>query len=117
MCTPPSTVIAPPSSIVWTVRAAKSSRSEVQCEIGFAASDLDRQVEGRSCINIADMGETLCAEQLLSDTLGSDANAGEFQKTHGGCFEGLLRGQRSRSANEAPGADRRERGQKAASGL
>ena len=54
-------------------------------------------------LDIADIGESLCSQQLLGHIFGSDADAAVIHKSHGRRFEGPLRRCR-RATRPAPPA-------------
>jgi hypothetical protein len=56
-------------------------RRIVQTKIELAVPDRPRYL-GRLYFNIVDIGETLGAQQLLRDVLGTDADAENFRKAH-----------------------------------
>ena len=79
-------------------------RRERQREIRFAVSNLLREFEGWPRIDIADIGKSLRAQQLLGNVLRRDADAGDLHNTARGRFQRSFRGQHARRADKAGGA-------------
>ena len=77
-------------------------RRIIRIEIDLAVRD--RLSCARRPVHIADIGETLRAQQLLGDVLWGNADARTLREADGGRFERPLRSQRSRRADEARGA-------------
>jgi hypothetical protein len=77
---------------------------KVRGEIDDAARDCLRSGGTLQQVDIANIGKTLGAEQLVGDVLRGDADAGGLGKADSRGFEGSLGGQRARRAQEARGA-------------
>ena len=70
-------------------RRDKSGRT-VQAEVDLAGGDFPQS--NRGSIDIADIGETLCAQQSLGDVLRGDADTA-VRQPHRGRFEKPVRGE------------------------
>ena len=92
-------------------------RGEIQSKVHLAARDRVRLPSGCLGHDIADLGETLCTQQLLGDILGRDADAPDLCKADAGRFRRRLCGERLLDPNEARGAGCRKAGQEAPAAL
>src|SRR5262249_52931261 len=73
-----------------------------QPEVRLPLSDLSRVFAGRPPIDIANTGESLCAQQILREALRGNADGpGISYNPHSGCFEDPLCGRQSRDVQEA----------------
>src|SRR5215472_3758806 len=76
-------------------------RRKFQPEVRLPLSYLNRVFAGRPPIDIADIGESLSAQQLLREALRGKADGpGNLYNAHGGCFEGPVCGHHSRNVQE-----------------
>jgi hypothetical protein len=62
------------------------------------------------CLDVADIGEALRAQQLVGEIQRGDADTRALVEPNGGRFEGALRSLRARRADDARGAGRCQRG-------
>src|SRR6516162_4485350 len=77
-------------------------RRKFQREIRLPLSDLSRVFGGRRPIDIADIGESLCAQQILREGFRGNADSpADPYNAHSGCFEGPVCGRYLRDVREA----------------
>jgi hypothetical protein len=78
---------------------------EVQTEVNLAAGD-GRVLDGRGQLDITDVGEALCGQQLLGEVLRRNADARDLgEPDRGGLGRGFV-GERCPGAQDARGAGR-----------
>src|SRR5262245_61969764 len=65
-----------------TIDSLNCPRREIRAEISVTVSDLRRQFEVRTLIDVANVGEPLCGQQLVCDILWGKADARVFQYPH-----------------------------------
>src|SRR5215831_16282206 len=76
-------------------------RRKFQREVRLPLSDLSREFAGLPRIDIAYIGESLCAQELLGEVLRGNADPPELYHAHSGCFEATLCAGHVRDMQEA----------------
>src|ERR1700730_12701971 len=92
-------------------------RGEVRSKIDIAACEGAGGGSSGVCRNVADIGETFSAQELIGDILGCDTDAGDFRNADCGRFQSFVLTARPCRADETGPAGCRECGKEMTSTL